>query len=284
MIPDPEPFAAPPSPPSCEAAFRKIAQDCARACDAALADFLESDAPSGPHKARVALRRLTTALDSFAPILRKSEVGRLRRKAKWLFRGLGAVRDSDILTLHAKRRKQRKRLVLRNQALRHETRKRFRKKGAVGFSAILLAAAQAEGRLYRRSAEGRALRESPLPAFAATALDSAWAACLAYRAPLADMPPDTLHDFRKAMKSLRYQTEFFAPALPAIRQSGFRADLRDIQDALGTLTDHAMARRMTGSPPTAAPSPDETRALATATRLWAALRGSAPPWHGLPPG
>lgn len=89
----------PPSPEeACEDAFRAIVTGRLGAFGVALDEFNTTDRESGPHKARMGLRRLTTALDAFAPIPGRKHALVLRDHAgdtarKDLLREGAALRD-----------------------------------------------------------------------------------------------------------------------------------------------------------------------------------------------
>ena len=53
--------------------------------------------PEGVHQARVATRRLRSDLRSFRPLLDEAWATSLRDELRWLARGLGDVRDGDVL-------------------------------------------------------------------------------------------------------------------------------------------------------------------------------------------
>lgn len=271
----------PPSDLSSEAAFREICQSGALAIDAALALFLETEDPAGPHRARVALRRLTTALDAFAPILRRRATAELRAVAKRIFRDLGQVRDSDVY-LQARRGTKGKTvpaaLAARNRDLRESLRRKLRRDRAVGFAQRIRAAVQPDGGIFRRSASARRARLAPVRGLGGDALDKAWRRCLAYGPSVGAIPVDDLHDFRKDMKALRYLAEFFAPHFPGLQAEPFRSDFRDIQDALGILNDYAVALKIEGKPGPATLPPPQASAMARAQQLWAGLAGAMPPW------
>ncbi|VDC33092.1 CHAD domain-containing protein [Pseudogemmobacter humi] len=238
--------------------------------DRQLAVFLESDDESGPHKARVALRRLTTALDAFAPILRRKPAASARAAAKRIFRALGEVRDADVF-LAAKGEAAGKSLTRSTAALRSRIRKQLRKEKAVAF-APALKRAYAAGELLRTGPRGLAARAAPVGGLAATALDAAWAAALAHGDDLAALPEEERHEFRKDMKTLRYLVEFFAPLWPAREWEALRGAMQDLQDELGVLNDlaNARARGRAGA------AGDETQALARAALLWSQIAGAAP--------
>lgn len=262
--------------------FRNIVLSCAEAIDAALAIFLETEDEAGPHKARVALRRLTTALDAFAPILRRKPSLVLRARAKWLFQELGLVRDSDVHLLEYQGKTVTKAMIAKNRLLREKTRRKLRKRRAVDFTQRLRRSVLGSDNIFRRSAKAQRRRASPVSTFAAPVLDAAWLRCQAYGASVKAIPEGKRHEFRKDMKALRYLAEFFADLYPGLGDEPFRSDFRDIQDALGVLNDHAVSLAISGSKPSG-PLPDRvSAALDQSEQLWARLASARPPWQDQP--
>lgn len=260
---------------SCETAFALLARQCCDEIDRQLFVFLGSEEISGPHKARVALRRLTTALDAFAPILRRKEAARLRREAKDIFRALGEVRDADVF-LDAQGGAA---LARETRDLRDDIRRGLRKRKAVGFAPALMRQIT-DGSIYKTKAPGLAARRAPVGMLARGVLDLAWGRALAHGTDLAGMAEEARHDFRKDMKTLRYLAEFFSP-LWAQTGDGqgwprFRRMLQDLQDDLGLLNDLANARRRGRSEG----ATKEAAALERAGTAWQRLAASAPFWAG----
>ena len=256
---------------SCEEAFGRIVEDCVIEIDLQLAVFLGSDHESGPHKTRVALRRLTTALDAFAPILRRKPAAAARAEAKAIFRLLGKVRDADVfLAAHGAGDRA---LLRETVTLRETTRAALRSRKAVTFAPGLSRMLTAGG-LLKEKPRGLAARAAPVGDMAAGALGKAWATALACGPSPAALEVEALHDFRKDMKTLRYLSEFFAPVWPGDGWPPFREALQDLQDQLGLLNDFANARAKGR-----APDPDkETRARTRADALWAELTAAGPFW------
>lgn len=261
----------------CEEAFRRIALHCAEGFTEAVADVQHSTDPRGPHKARVALRRLTTALDVFAPQLRRKRRQALRDRLKVLFRALGALRDSDVHLEARKAESGHKDRARRNTAVRRKVRKVLAGDGA-GFSADLVALVAADGAVWRRGDRARAMRGAGLGGFAAQMLGQVWAVCLRHGTSVSGMTPDQRHDFRKDLKSMRYLAEFFAPLFPGLSQDPFRTDFRDIQDALGTLNDWEVALALEGAPRPALMPAKQTRAMVAAEAIWLRLCSAPLPW------
>jgi CHAD domain-containing protein len=259
-----------------EERFRAIVQEAAQALDAALAVFLETEDPAGPHKARVALRRLTTALDAFQPLLRRRPSARLRARAKRMFRDLGRVRDSDVHLARA--RPVPRDLAERNRTLRERTRAQLRKDGMIGFTQGLRGLLLAEDALFRRSSAARERRAAPVALLAAAMLAAAWDRCAAYGPSILSIPDCRRHEFRKDMKSLRYLAEFLEGVFPALARDPWTLAFRDIQDGLGAWNDHVVALAIDGAAPPARLPAAVARALTLADRRWRELAVLPRPW------
>lgn len=264
---------------TCEQAFRDIVTVCAQAIDVALAEFLETERESGPHKARVALRRLTTALDAFAPILRRKMCRHLRRRAKKLFRALGEVRDSDVFTQNHAHEVGHEQRLKRNLAIRFKVRSELRRDRAVTFTGELMRAVLPGGDLFKRSSTGLALREADVVNFAARAIEEAWQECRGYGPSIETLESASMHEFRKDMKSLRYLCEFFVDQFPEFSDGPFDRDLRDMQDCLGVLNDYAVALQILGEKRPSSLPDRERKALTKAEQVWRRLATADRPWR-----
>ena len=238
-----------------------------------LDDLLASDDPVGPHKSRVALRRLLAALAAFKPIIAPDLAESLATRLKGYFKVIGQVRDADVLahdisgagnpdTLQAEadrvRRKVRKRLLhKRADRLVHQVEKRFRGTD-----------------WRRRTRAAKALRHGPVSGLAAAALDKTWTKCLSHGADLAGMTSFERHELRKTLKTFRYLCEYFSGLWPGDQAAPFHAILCALQDDLGILNDLVMARTRGLAVDDAGESPT-LRRVETA---WAELAGSAKWW------
>lgn len=254
----------------CETAFRRIALRTAAEIDAGLALFFGSEGHAGPHKSRVALRRLTAALDGFEPVLRRKVRQGLRAEAKRIFRKLGEQRDSDVYLAGLGAARRSKAALARNAALRERLRDDLRARKAVAFAPRLQSLAES-GEIFRRGAGALALRQGPADDLAAEALEIAWQDCLAHGTDLAAMKDEVRHDLRKAVKDLRYLSEFFAPLWPGVDAAPVLARMAALQDALGTLTDLRAAEVLRKGRADAAARQSAARALNDAGQLWQAL-------------
>lgn len=260
---------------SCEEAFRRIAQPCLDEIDRQLAVFFGSDAEEGPHKTRVALRRLTTAMDGFAPILRRSFHAELRREAKAIFRALGEQRDADVYLAALPKARRTPVLLAEAEALRETLRKDLRASRAVGFAPRFRTLIDS-GEIFRRGEKGLARRAEPVDQFAREVMDDAWQTCVSHGGQVEDMNGRDQHEFRKDMKSLRYLAEFFADLWPAEAYAAFRDRMQDLQDALGALNDLRTARAK-GRKISDEAEEKGREALTAAQTMWSGLRKS-PLW------
>lgn len=263
----PDPLGLTANMPS-QDALAAILRGCGQDFALQLAVFLESPDPDGPRKARVALRRLTTALDAFEPILRRSRARDLRRRAKEMFRHLGEIRDADVAGVVDVREED-------ADWLRSRVRKHLRKAKAAEFAARLQSSTFADG-LMKSGKSSRGPREKALIRTAARSLEQARERCFKHGTDLSRLSDTKIHDLRKALKAWRYLAEFFAPcwpeddAVPA-RRLAFQA----LQDAFGVLTDQSLVRRRGGEVDPA----DVETATARAQQLLCALILDAPWWR-----
>lgn len=257
---------------SSEAALDHLLRACVAEIDQHLAVFMDSDDESGPHKTRVALRRLTTVLDGFRPLFRRAVWRPLRAEAKAMFRELGRVRDAQVLLSGLEDETRRAKLAVDLVPLRDKVRRRLRQRGAVAFGATLLRRLAA-GELLRAKTRGLARRAQPVDDLAGRAMDGLHRSCRALGHDLSALSVTDLHEFRKRMKSLRYLAEFFAPLWQHPDWPALRRDLQDLQDALGALNDQANARRR-GIEVSQAKA---DRAMKAAQKLWSRL-AEAPAW------
>lgn len=263
---------------SVEGAFRAIVRTCCTEIDGHIAFVLDRDEATGPHKARVWLRRLVTALDAFEPVLKRKATAAFRKEAKGIFRQLGKLRDSDVL-LEGMAEGQRSRKLLDAAArLRVKVRAKLRDANAVLFGPLFLRTVE-DGSIFRTGPVAVLLRAEAIDRLAEAALDVAWEDCRKHRAKLAALAPTELHEFRKDLKTLRYQTEFFAPFLVSDRASAFRSELQRLQDLLGMATDAEAARALAGKAADKAERDAVRSAVARAEAFWRALVAEEPWWR-----
>ncbi|NBO21420.1 MAG: CHAD domain-containing protein, partial [Rhodobacteraceae bacterium] len=149
--------------------FRRILLSCARNFDANLAAVLASDDAQGPHHARVALRRMRSALGAFARIIDKEAGAEVETRAKRFFRLLGRVRDADVLLLDFATPSDREALAAEAAEIRADVRATLRLRGALAFSPALLKRLE-DGSFFRTGSSARLRREGPVEDCATRAL------------------------------------------------------------------------------------------------------------------
>ena len=209
--------------------------------------------PEPVHQARVACRRLRSALSLFRHAADSAELRALSGSLRELAALLGAARDWDVFldgpaaALRRAMPGERRVARLVDGALRQR---------ALGYRAVEAALGDArwrrlglelalapELRSWRvaASAERLATLDSSAQGTVSRRLDRALAAMRRSGKHVLALDDAARHDLRKAGKRLRYAAEFFAPGFPA---GGSRRTLRRLaalQEALGLLTDGAAA-------------------------------------------
>lgn len=218
---------------------------------------VRQDAEDAVHKARVASRRLRSALRTFAPLLDAEAVGGLGAELRWLARELGTARDAEVVLvrLRALVRSQPEEMVLGPVGARVDERL---------LSDLLLAresglAAMREPRYVALLDRLVALATDPpltpkaerpvsdvIPGRVLRAwrrLESRLAPATGDGASLAALSEEQLHEARKAAKRARYAAE--AAALTYGEDALANAQvLADLQALLGEHQDAVVARRV----------------------------------------
>lgn len=237
------------TPDDCPAdAFRHIALACLVHLQGNEYGVRHGDDPEPVHQARVAIRRLRTALRIWRPLLPENF---LVFDAAWrhLARTLGDARNHDVLLLE----------ILRPLAHAFPAQRDVQ---------ALLRRAQAAGKRQRKAARlalvapdySRLLLEFTSATLSLDAgnqpqLEDFARRCLKRRAKrVAQLTPDLpmpaitmLHPLRIALKRLRYALEFFAGFFPQRRYQRYHLKICHLLDLLGQLNDHSVAGQLAGS-------------------------------------
>ena len=225
-----------------------IAQTCLAQLAANAAGVLASDDPEFIHQARVALRRLRSALRLFRPHLDVAFYARFDPELRWLAGLLGHARDWDVLASQtvprilnpagaqragaaeralaqaiAPRREQCRGAV--RKALRSRRYRQLMRTGEAEFSAL----------------EQLAPDDTRLRDFAAARLKRVAKKLHIKPRALHAMDAEKRHRVRIHAKRLRYAIDFFASLYKYKRVRRYEAPLGRLQDALGRLNDEAVA-------------------------------------------
>lgn len=227
-------------------AFRSIALGCLEHFQRNEAGLLGSEDPEFIHQARVALRRLRSAIKLFIPILPKDFVHTYGRTWQTLACALGDARNWDVFLAE----------TLPPMAAAfpdHKDIKRLRQ-AALGLAGNarksvigLLAVGEYPRLLLEFTAAIYALDDTlpiPLSDFAhqQMAKYAKKARKLAIRH--GELCPAQRHKMRITFKKLRYALEFLAPLLPRRGQKPYLEALARLQEELGLINDHVTAETL----------------------------------------
>lgn len=224
-------------------AFQAIARACLTQFRLNAPLILDHRDPVALHQARVALRRLRSALSIHKAMLEDETFPALAEDLRWLAGELGKARDLDVLVDRADDGPLRTRL---GQA----------RGDAYASAAAVLRSDRARALMidlaewtaigaWRARPEGEDLRALPAREFAGHALDRFRRKVKKGGRDLEDLDDDARHEVRKAAKKLRYAAGFFAALYERKRErrrhKRFVAALEALQDGLGALNDLATA-------------------------------------------
>ncbi len=200
--------------------------------------------PAALHQARVALRRLRSALTLFRPALIDGAYAELREALRWLTGLFGDARNLDVLIARigdeapdARAQLEAQRVAAYERLVAALTTPRAR------LLPLDLLAWVETGAWRRRKKAGR-----PLADFASDRLDRRWRKVKHGAASLPGADDEARHDFRIEIKKLRYAVEFlaglFADEGRAKKLKAFRSALERLQEELGALNDAATGATM----------------------------------------
>ena len=233
------------------------------------------------HQARVAMRRLRSALTLFRPAVSDGDFSRLRNQLRWFTDKLGEARDLDVL-LEARPAE----VATIDPAIRKQLR-RSRKEAYREVQAaladpqlpqlILALVAWSETGSWRESK----LAREPVRRFAGERLERAWKRVRKQGKRLRLLTPDERHVLRIEIKRLRYAAEFFAGLTPKARraqQKSFVGACQELQELLGDLNDLETRRQLA---PQLLPSEQDyehevARLLDSTESVYSSLRETGP--------
>lgn len=236
------------------------------------------------HQARVAMRRLRSALTLFRPAVADQEFSRLRNRLRWFTDKLGEARNLDVLlearpaegaapdpAVRKRLRRSRKEAYLQVQAALADPRLP---------QLILALVAWSETGRWRESG----LAREPVRRFAGERLERSWKRVRKQGRQLRLLTPDARHALRIEIKRLRYAAEFFAGLTTKARraqQKKFIGAAQELQELLGHLNDLETRRQLA---PQLLPSEQDydeevARLLDSAERAYGSLRETGPYWR-----
>jgi inorganic triphosphatase YgiF len=233
---------------TCAEAFALIVQSASDQIAANRHAVLETVDPAAAHQLRIGLRRLRSALSAFRPLHDTAALRELEGHAQALARTVGELRDADVLIEHIYApvagmiRSDPGLPLLRDALFAHRTRVREQVRAALNgqqWSVLQLYLA-----LWPRTIEGAETLAGPVRKFARSALRKRWKKVADSGERLDDLTVEQRHRMRKALKTLRYATEFFASLYPDESTRQFIKETRGLQEVFGYLNDVAAAERL----------------------------------------
>ena len=221
--------------------FRMIALSCFRQFRLNETLLLQKGHAGSLHQARVAIRRLRSALSLFKPLLDEN-AKRFSDEFRWLANTLSEARNLDVLLLKAADGKLWEKLENARkgsyddivEALASDRSRTL----MLDFNEWLLSGD------YAKHPDG----EKPIEDFAAKALDRMRKKLKKHGRDLAEIDDEHRHEARKDAKKLRYAAEFFAPLFAdkrgLRRYKNFNKAMEALQDRLGALNDLAIGHEV----------------------------------------
>ena len=202
--------------------------------------LLQLDDPELVHQARVALRRVRSAIRLLDAEARDVPPA-LSRELRWLARALGAARDWDVIvdqTLPSLVEAIGAKSVSALQVKAGQRRQRARTKivQAVGSARYCVLVLNAEYWCMTRAGDAPSLGDS-----AAASLQDAAKRLFKAGRFFSALTPERRHRVRILAKRLRYALDLFAVALPKQATAQYIEALAQLQDVLGRLNDGSVA-------------------------------------------
>jgi inorganic triphosphatase YgiF len=223
-------------------AFRKIARGCVRQFRLNEAILLDHADEEALHQARVALRRLRSALSMHKPFLMDDQFDHLRTELRWFVGVLGEARNLDVLIRRLRGSEITAALEERRQTAYAEVAETLASQRARDLMIDLSEWLAIGGWLSQ--GDGQDLRDLAAPVFAAQQFDRLRKRVKKQGRDLTLDDDEARHELRKSIKKLRYASEFYEGLFTSKREKRrhrqFAATLTDLQDQLGDLNDMAM--------------------------------------------
>jgi triphosphatase len=279
------------------AAFQLIAGSCIRHFRRNEPIVIAERSSGALHQARVALRRLRSALSLFGPVLADARLNRIKLGLREISNELGEGRNLDVYLARAVKPDSDLALHPEGVAVLEAERNRaydriIARLNSPRFSRFMLdlAAWIACGRWLTAEA-GLQRREQPIEDFAAKVLERRRRQVKKRGRKLSTLSPEERHQVRIGAKKLRYASEFFASTADRPksrrRHKAFIAALENLQACLGELNDIHTGGQLAvaGLPPPVEPTDPETEAgrlaplLEQAEKAHRALVKAKPFWR-----
>jgi triphosphatase len=267
----------------------------------------EAGSAEGIHQTRVALRRLRAALVLFKKHLERHAAALFDNELKQLGRIFGEARDWDVFVLETLPKAAPKGVHETSEpgwiALLGEVAEKKRQiahdaaaaalHGPAFTRVVIAMAAWVEDGVDEPALLGDASMQAPLKQLAPALLSRVARKARKRGRGIAQLSEHELHDLRKALKKLRYDTEYLGGLFKPKRVKAYRKRCEELQSILGTVNDASMTIVLAEGlaregHPELAPAAgalaqwSERRrdhALHKLKHAWAEFRGATPFWN-----
>jgi inorganic triphosphatase YgiF len=213
---------------------------------------LDSPDARGPHQLRIGLRKLRTAVRALRPLAKSSSLERFDGLAGKLARCVGTLRDVDVLMSSVCQPlepvvPEKSGMTELHQALlqHHQAKYKEVRSQLAGPEWSRLQLYMALWPLTLRDVDGI---QQPIVDYSRRILRARWKKVRRLGNRLEELSPEARHDMRKALKQLRYLSEFFAPLYAKRSTRRFINKLKQLQDVFGYLNDVYVARQLPALP------------------------------------
>lgn len=220
--------------------FALIVYECVRHFRLNEALIIEERDPDALHQARVAIRRLRTALSLFQPAIQQGSLVPLREELRGFIAPFGDARNLDVfLDTHGpelRASERRKLTTARDEAYDQVVETLMAQRSRDMLLDLIEWTVSANWRKDAASA--------PIGKFAARRLNAAWRNVMGKGKGLGDLGPKRLHQLRISLKRMRYAVDFFAPLFAKKQVRKFGSSLEKMQDCLGLIHDDMVSRQI----------------------------------------
>jgi inorganic triphosphatase YgiF len=227
-------------------AFRSIALDCLEHFQRNEQGLLVSQDPEYVHQARVALRRLRSALKLFAPALPADFVATYGETWGNLAGALGDTRNWDVFIsetlppIAAAFPRHRDTVRLQKLAVRHAATARAEVARRVALPECPRLIVDFTSALFALDD----ILPKKLDEFGRDRLQARARQARRLATRHAELDAEARHEMRICFKKLRYAVEFFGSLLPSQRLARYLTTLAQLQDELGMINDHVTAQAL----------------------------------------
>ncbi|HVI04718.1 MAG TPA: CHAD domain-containing protein, partial [Sphingomicrobium sp.] len=234
--------------------------------------------PLALHQARVAMRRLRSAMSLFRTAISDSQLPQLRAELRWFTRELGDARNLDVFL--------ESRTLQEDEALLKDRREAAYDRVISELDSqrvrTMLLDLVAWSMLGKWREAGAALY--PFEPYASRRIDRLWHR-ISHAGDVNAMDEEERHRLRIGIKKLRYALEFMDLIYvgESERKKKFANSVEQLQEALGHLNDVVVARTLVARDDwplePAEPGVDETSHLKVASRALSKMRRIGPYWR-----